>query len=471
MTDLGRLGVAETARRTRDGELTAGTVVGAALERTARRDRPLRAFTVLLPERAREEAAARDRLESGHGPLHGVPVAVKEEINVAGCVTTYGGAGNSTPAATDGEVVRRVRAAGAVVVGKTAMSEFGAWPYTESVAHGWTRNPWDPTRSPGGSSGGSAAAVASGMVPVALGGDGGGSIRIPAACCGLFGLKPQRGRVTSAPHPHLWFALGTAGPLTRSVLDAAVVYDVIRGHTETDRFRAGPAGSFVDAATREPGRLRVGWSVRPVARGVSPDPLHVAVVRDTAGLLTELGHDVREVEPHYPDPTVAFVPQFLGGIRAEAALVEHPDRLERRTRETCRLGAWVTPRVVERALTATEGFSERANRVFAPPASSGGAELDVLLTPTLAHRPPRPGMLDGVGTVRAALRSLPAIAYTAIWNVAGNPAASVPRGLGADGLPLAVQLVGRPDDEPTLLSLAAQIELAEPWPLVAGDGD
>jgi amidase len=179
-------------------------------------------------------------------------VAIKEELDVAGTVTTFGGKANSSPAAADAEPVRRLRAAGAVVVGKTTMPEFGAFPYTESAARGITRNPWDPTRTPGGSSGGSAVAVATGMVPVALGGDGGGSIRIPAACCGIFGLKPQRGRVSNAPHEHLWWALGTVGPLSRSVRDSALVYDVLRGNLDTDLYRAGDAPSFVEAAAREP---------------------------------------------------------------------------------------------------------------------------------------------------------------------------------------------------------------------------
>ena len=196
--------MAETVRLTTSGEATAVEVVEASLARIAELDPGLNAFSRVLADEARAEAAERDRaLAAGEtpGPLHGVPVAIKEEIDVAGCVTTFGGDANSTPVAADAEVVRRLRAAGAVIVGKTTMPEFGAFPYTESVARGITRNPWDPSRTPGGSSGGTAVAVATGMVPVGLGGDGGGSIRIPSACCGLFGLKPQRGRVTTAPQP------------------------------------------------------------------------------------------------------------------------------------------------------------------------------------------------------------------------------------------------------------------------------
>ncbi|WP_127480041.1 amidase [Nocardioides pantholopis] len=453
--------VVETVQTTRAGTRTARAVLEDSLARIAELDAGLNAFSVVLAERARAEADERDRHLAGGGtpgPLHGVPVAIKEEIAVEGAVTTFGGDGNSTPAPADAEVVRRLRAAGAVIVGKTTMPEFGAWPFTESVSHGVTRNPWDPTRTPGGSSGGTAVAVAAGMVPVGLGGDGGGSIRIPSAACGLFGLKPQRGRVTTAPEPHLWWALGTAGPLARTVLDAAVVYDVVRGDVEGDLFRAGPAESFVEAAGREPGRLRIGWSTKPVSVGVRPDPIHVRAVEDTARLLADLGHDVRPVDPAYPDPTPAFVPQFFAGIRAEADAVEHFDRLERRTRATYRLGSWVTPRVREWALERTERVSEQANRVF--------QDVDVLLTPAVAHRPRRVGALDGIGPARAALASLPSIAYAALWNVAGNPAASVPCGLAGDGLPVAVQLVGRTDDEPTLLSLSAQLERARPFPVL-----
>ena len=464
MTDLSRAGVAETARRTADGDLTALVVLEETLARIGAADPALNAFSRVLADEARAEAAARDeQLAAGATPgsLHGVPVAIKEEIDVAGTVTTFGGEANSTPVTADAEVVRRLRAAGAVIVGKTNMPEFGAFPYTESASRGLTRNPWDRTRTPGGSSGGTAAAVAAGLVPVGLGGDGGGSIRIPSACCGLFGLKPQRGRVTTSPQPHLWWALGTAGPLARTVLDSAIVYDVIRGNLDTDLYRAGDAPSFTEAAGREPGRLRIGWTTKAVTLGVRADPVHVRAVEDTARLLSELGHDVREVDPHYPDPTAAFVPQFFAGVRSEADAVEHYARLERRTRETCRLGSWVRPRVLDWALAETEKVSVKANRVF--------DDCDVLLTPTIAHRPPLVGRLDGVGTVRASLRAMPAIAYAALWNVAGNPAASVPCGVAPDGLPVAVQLVGRTDDEATLFSLSAQLEQARPWPLVAGD--
>jgi amidase len=214
-------------------------------------------------------------------------------------------------------------------------------------------------------------------------------------------------------------------------------------------------GSFVDAVHAPMRPLRIAWSTRPVTPEVRPAAEHVRAVRETAELLERLGHHLDEVDPGYPDPTAAFVPQFFGGVRSEAELVDHPDRLERRTRQTIRMGAWARPRVVEWAIRQGEKVAARANALF--------EEHDLLLTPTIAHRPPDVGVLDGAGTVRASLRAMPMIAYAALWNVAGNPAASVPTGFADDGLPLAVQLVGRPHDEATILSVAAQLERAQPW--------
>jgi amidase len=455
--DIFFAGVTGQAAAVRSGDLSSRELVAATLERIQRHDGRLNAFTALLADQALAEAAARDAAPGdGRGPLHGVPIAIKEELDVAGSVTTFGGRTNSAPAAADCETVRRLREAGAVIIGKTNMPEFGQWPFTESVAHGISRNPWDPSRSTGGSSGGTAAAVAAGLVPAAMGGDGGGSIRIPSACCGLFGLKPQRGRVSGFPHEHLWWSLSTIGPLTRSVMDSALIYDVVRGSMPTDRFRAGePRMSFVDGAGADPGALRIGWSTKSVVPGVRPDPEHVQAVIDVAAALESLGHHVEEVDPDYPDPTTAFVPQFFGGVRSGVESVAHPELVERRTRETLRLGTWVRPGVLRWAIRQGEKVSAKANRVF--------DRHDLLLTPTIAHRPPQVGVLDGVGTLRAALASSPMIAYAALWNVAGNPAASVPAGFARDGLPLAVQLVGRTDDEPTILSVAAQLERTLPW--------
>ncbi|WP_054813835.1 amidase [Nocardia arizonensis] len=418
----------------------------------------LGAFTRVLREQARAEAADRDRERAEGaelGPLHGIPVAIKDEIDVAGVVTTFGTRANRTPAAADAEVVRRLRAAGAVVVGKTTMPEFGLWPFTESSTFGMARNPWDLGRSTGGSSGGSAAAVAAGLVPVALGGDGGGSIRVPAACCGLFGLKPQRGRSPLAPHPHLWWALGVVGPLTRSVRDSAIVNDVLRGPSATDRFTApDPIMSFEEAVQRTDRSMRIGYSLAAPVPTVKPHAEHVRAVRETADLLTRLGHTVEEIDPDYPNPSPAFFPQLFGGVRAEAAQVEDPRKLERRTRQTLRLGVWARRGVIEWAIRHGESLARTVNRLF--------VDHDLLLTPTLAIRPPTLGVLDGANTFRAQLASVPMVAYTGMWNVTGHPAASIPAGIGSDGLPLAIQLVGPENGETTILSVVAQLEHARP---------
>ncbi len=451
--------VASTAAGVAALDITASAALERCLGAYARDNAELNAITVLLADAARVEASQRDLVVAARKPLrplHGVPIAIKEEIAVAGTVTTFGGLGNVTPAAADAEVVRRLRAAGAVIVGKTNMPEFGSVPFGDSDAHGSTRNPWDPARSPGGSSAGSAVAVATGMAAAAMGGDGGGSIRVPASYVGLFGLKPQRGRVTTAPDPHLWWALGTTGPLTRSVLDSALVYDVVRGAADTDLFRAGEVGSFVEAARREPGRLRIGWSTKPVTRGVTCDPAHVRAVEEMARLLVDLGHDVREIDPRYPDPSAAFVPQLFASIRAETDALEHPERLSVRNRSANTWGFWVTPRVRDWGIRQGEKVARKANRVF--------EQVDVLMTPVTANRPPAVGAFIGKGVIRASLGSMPTVAYAALWNVAGNPAASVPAGFADDGLPTAVQLVGPTDGEEVLLSLSAQIEAARPWP-------
>lgn len=268
------LGVAELARRVRVRDVTSLDLVEACLDRIATRDPALRAMSEVLAHEARDEARERDasiREGTARGPLHGVPVVVKQDMDVAGHVTTHGTAAQRTPAGADSVMVRRLREAGAVILGKTNEPEFGQWPFTESRAHGITRNPWDTRHTPGGSSGGTAVAVAAGMVPAGLGTDGGGSIRIPSACCGLFGLKAQRGRVSFGPRPEAWYALGHAGPLTRSVLDSALVYDAIRGNVDGDTYRAGePATSFTHAARSESGRLRVGWSTGPPPRAWDP---------------------------------------------------------------------------------------------------------------------------------------------------------------------------------------------------------
>lgn len=451
----------ELVRRMAARQTTATETVRECLSRIALRDPALNAFSMVLADQATKDAAGLDAaMAAGDppGPLHGVPIAVKDGLDVAGCVTTHGGRGNSTPASADCMVVHRLRQAGAIVIGKTRMPELGLWPHTESSHGGITRNPWDPTRTAGGSSGGSAVAVASGMVPVALASDGGGSIRIPAACCGVYGLKPSRGRVTASPRPAMWSGLVTIGPMGRTVLDTALVGDVIRGNTAGDRYtHPEPPMSFVAAAESEPGRLRVGWSTRVRRMWPRVAREHVRAVEGTARLLADLGHDVFEVDPRLPDSAAVFVPELLAGIREVADGVEHFELLEQRTQRMYRMGSWVSPEVLAKSLQKREQIAAQANRVF--------DRIDVLLTPTVPHRPCRVGVLDARGPLRQMFQSRPMAAFTSLWNVAGNPAAAVPAGLADDNLPVSVQLVGRLGDETTLLSLSAQLERVQPWPV------
>ncbi|PIE20345.1 MAG: amidase [Arachnia propionica] len=320
----------QIAAEVRAGRVSARAMVAQSLARIAAHEPELGAFTVVRTERALAEA---DELDAGgpgcDGPLAGVPVAVKEECDVTGEVTTLGGYGNSTPVTEDSEVIRRLRAAGAVIVGKTAMPEFGQFPQSDSARYGRTHNPWDFDRSAGGSSCGSAAAVAAGLVPVGIGADGGGSIRIPASCCGLVGLKPERGRISSAPLPEHWHGMVTFGALTRTVADQALVLDVISGNVSTDRWRAeAPEVPFVEQATAPARPLRIGWTTKTILPGRQVDPQVAEATAKTAQVLAELGHEVGRIEPKWPMPTAAFLPLFYSGMRHEAGLVEHPDRLD-----------------------------------------------------------------------------------------------------------------------------------------------
>ncbi|MDI9917983.1 amidase [Rhodococcus sp. IEGM 1379] len=476
-SELAFAGIVGQAELIRSGQLSARELTENTLRRIERLNPSLNAFTRILADEALKEATRRDQHQADGtalGPLHGVPIAIKDENDVAGTPTTYGGAAVTRIATADSEVVRRLRVAGAVVIGKTTMPEFGIWPFTETAAHGYTRNPWDTGFSTGGSSGGSAAAVASGMVAGAIGGDGGGSIRLPAAFCGLFGLKPQRGRVSTAPNRNLWRGLGTLGPLTRSVHDSALMYDAILGTTAVDDYRAEPlplsftdavsssftdavSSSFTDAVSSTTSPLRIAVSTRSPVRGISPAPEVVAGVHAVAEMLSALGHHVEEFDPEYPDATASFLPQVLGGVRDEALRVDRPDLLERRTRALSSIGRIASSgRVGKAAYRRGMRIAHTVNQVF--------DTFDVVLTPTTPALPRAIGQLEGAGLVSAARKSLPIAAYCSIWNVCGNPAAAVPAGFSESGLPLSVQLVSRPNGELTILALAQQLEERIGWP-------
>jgi amidase len=430
------------------------------LERISRLDGLLNAFRVVFDERARMEADQADarRGAGGGRPLLGVPIAVKDDLDVAGEVTAYGTNAAGGPAAADAEVVRRLREAGALIIGKTNVPELTQWPFTETATFGATRNPWDLQRAPGGSSGGSGAAVAAGLVGAALGSDGAGSIRIPAAWCGLFGLKPQRGRVSMAPRPRAWHGLSVNGVLTRSVADTALFHDAASGAIDVDEDRApAPSAPFSQSVATPPGSLRIAYSTRfPPGVVASLDDDARRALLDTVELLRSLGHHLEEQDPDYgPGAMAAVIVRYLRGIHDDAQVISHPQRLERRTRGMARLGGMIPPALLERALAGEEQYARRVGSVL--------ESHDLLLTPATASPPPRIGRLQGRGALWTLNSVAGMVPYNGVWNVTGQPAASVPAGFGADGLPRGVQVVARPNDEQTLLSLAAQIEAERPW--------
>jgi amidase len=460
-TDLAFAGIAGQAEMVAAGEVSSRELVELYLKRIERFDGQLNAFRVVFAERALLEA---DQADARHGaggerPLLGVPIAVKDDIDVAGEVTALGtNAHGGTPARADAEVVRRLREAGAIVIGKTNVPELCIWPFTETPTFGATRNPWDLQRAPGGSSGGSGAAVAAGLVGAALGSDGAGSIRIPSAWCGLFGLKPQRGRVSMAPKAEAWHGMSVNGILSRSVTDTALFHDVGSGSTPVDRDRPEPPTvSFLSAARTPPGKLRIAFSTKiPPLVLARLDGDARRALQETVELLRSLGHDVKEQDPDYGFDTMPSVlVRFLRGIHDEAHALPHPERLSRRTRSLSMLGGLVPHALLERSRANERALADKLNRVL--------VDHDVLITPTTAQPPPHIGQYDGRGALWTLNAVIALVPYNAPWNLTGQPAASVPAGFGADGLPRGVQIVGRPGAETTLLSLAGQLEAERPW--------
>lgn len=452
-TEIAFAGAAEQARMLAAGAITAPQLLELHLERIARLDPALNAFRTVLTGPARAQAAAaQTRLDAGERrPLLGVPIAIKDDVDVAGEVTAWGTTAHGPAKDADAAVVTRLREAGAVIIGKTNVPEMTIWPFTETLSHGSTRNPWDLSRTPGGSSGGTGAAVAAGLVPIGLGSDGGGSIRIPAIWCGLFGLKPQRDRVPLAPHEDAWQGLSVNGPLTRTVEDAALFLDATSA-------LPGPEGGFVGAALRAPGTLRIAISTKvPPGLIARVGRSQRAAVEEAAVLLRELGHEVVMRDPDYPATGTAgqFIPRYLRGIRDDVATMPHPERLEARTRAMARLGRLVSDRRIAAIRAGEAAFSARVMSIF--------DDVDVLLTPGAAGGPSRIGAYQrrgALGTLNAVAGRVP---FQAMFNVTGQPAAVVPWGLDGDGLPMAVQLVSRPSAEATLLALGRQIETARPW--------
>jgi amidase len=432
-----------------DGTVTAPELVELYLDRIARVDRGLRSFRVVLADSARQEAGmAQDRLNAGERlPLLGVPIAIKDDVDVAGEATTYGTSAHGPARTEDAEVVRRLREAGAVIIGKTAVPEMMIWSFTETITFGATRNPWNTDYTPGGSSGGSGAAVAAGLAPMALGSDGMGSIRIPSTWCGLFGIKPQRDRVPLAPHDDAWNGLSVSGPMARSVEDAALFLDV-----------TAPGNGFVAAAKRPPGQLRIALSTKaPPGLIVRVGRAQRAAVEEAGALLRELGHEVIERDPDYP-PSAVYghaLPRYLRGVYDDVKALPHPERLEARTRAFARIGGLFSDKRMSSIRGAESIAAERIQSIF--------DDVDVVVTPGTALGPSRIGAYQRRGAISTLTLVAARVPFQAMFNVTGQPAAVVPWDLDGRGVPTSVQLVGKPFDEATLLSLAAQIEQARPW--------
>lgn len=457
--------VTELAALVRAGELSAAELVTACLGRIDALEPTINAFTHVAHEQALADAA---QINAGdERPFAGVPIAIKDNRPVNGmplsfCSDMFGG----YVADHDAFFVQRLRAAGFVIVGKTAMPEAGILPTTESRRNGATNNPWALDRTPGGSSGGSGAAVAAGMVPIAHGNDGGGSTRIPAACCGLVGLKPARGRVSSGPDAGQSFLVGD-GVLTHTVAETAAMLDIMAGYELGDaNWAPPPLGPYEQAASRPPAALRVGLALNPALDGAVLDPVCERAARACAALLESLGHQVQEITPPWsgldllPDFTRAFGPLIATMVVAGKDVVGRepvPDDVEPLT--------WL---MYERAgrqdtltyLAAQARLEKVARRIVA-----FLAPYDIVVTPALAKRPLLTGEVHGRGPHPEMhyRRSGDFTPYTAIANLTGQPAVSVPLYHGDDGLPLGVQLIGRPAREDVLLAVAAQLEQALPW--------
>jgi amidase len=459
--DLAFAGPRALGELVRSRKVTPRELVELFLARIEALDPKLNAFRITLAEEALTAADAAGEQPSEDRPLAGVPVAVKDDLAVAGQVATRGmrDANWPSPAAQDAEPVRRLRAAGAIPIGITNVPELMIFPWTATAANGITRNPWDPSRTSGGSSGGSASAVAGGLVAAATASDGGGSIRIPAACCGLVGMKPSRGRVP-AGRPG-WLGLSTVGALARTVGDSALMLDVLHGPSADGAAWADSVtpftGSYQAAAATAPGRLRIAVSAKlpPGLRGAVAAEQRSAWER-TAALLSDAGHDVVAHDPAYGLAQVLFAQMWVRGIYEDTMTLANLSALERSTRQMATAGRVLVSDRRRAALL-------RARRRSAARIIALWDEFDVLLTPVLARTAIA---ADGAygrsapAAVDAAGRFAP---FTAIFNLTGQPAVAVPAGWAADGLPLSVQLVGRHGAEDVLYALAGQLERLAPW--------
>jgi len=462
---------AELARLVRAGEVSARELVQASLDRIDALDSEINAFVDVFAQDALADA---DRVAAGDDrPFAGVPVAIKNNRGIQGKRLTFGAdLFGDFAAPADHNVTRRLKEAGFVVVGTTTLPEYGILPTTQARRFGPTRNPWDPGRTPGGSSGGSAAAVAAGLVPVAHGNDGGGSIRIPAACCGLVGLKPQRGRISAAPEVGGSF-LVVDGVLTRTVAETAQLLDVLAGPELGDAWWAPESAQPFAAAVGRGGperALRIAVTTKsPVDAPV--DARCVQATQDAAELLRSLGHEVVEAEPPWGDPslfdtfTACFGPAVCTQIAFGGLLLGREP-----TAEDMEPLSWELFAVCKSIDSTTAALAELRMQAFGRGVVTWGAQFDAVLTPALAEAPVPLGAIHGIGErpLEDFARSARFTPFTPIANVSGSPAISLPLyerepDDAAAGLPLAVQLTGQPGGEAALLALAAQVEAAHPW--------
>ncbi len=455
--DLAFMSASDLSAAIRARRVSPVEVVDAVLERIGRLNPRLNAFSTLTAESARREAREAeaavmrgDRL----GPLHGVPVSIKDLVITRGVRTTFGSwiYAENIPA-EDAPLVERLKAAGAILVGKTTTPEFGWKGVTDSPLCGITRNPWNPERTPGGSSGGAAAAVAAGLAPLAVGTDGGGSIRIPGSFCGIFGLKPTYGLIPVYPAS----ATGTlshAGPMTRSVRDAALMLQVMAGPDDRDPLSLpSQAVDFVASLTRGVRDLRVAWS--PTLGYAVLHPEVRAATEQAARRFEDLGCRVEHVERLFEDPDPIWAPLFYGGIaaRLQDALGEWRDRMDPGLVQVVEEGRRIGAVEFVKASLARAAFYETVRKFF--------RHYDLLLTPTLAVPPFAAGAEQPPD--RPAGSRLAWVAFTYPFNLTGQPAATVPCGFTQDGLPIGLQIVGRRLEDATVLRAAAAYETAAPW--------
>ena len=456
----------ELAELVKSGEISALELVDSSLERIDALNPTYNAFIDVFHEKARADAA---KVGSGdQRPLAGVPVAIKNNRPVEGERLTFAAeVMGDFRASHDAFLVRRLRDAGAIIVGTTNLPEFGILPTTEPRRFGPSRNPWDTTRTSGGSSGGSAAAVASGMIPFGHANDGGGSTRIPAACCGLVGLKPQRGRISSGPDVGGSF-LGIDGVLTRTTAETALALDILAGYEAGDAYwAAAPSKPFSELARETPKGLKIAMTLEPPLEGATLDPTSVTAVNDAAELLRELGHEVIEVNPPWNVPgmlqlfSALFGPMISLQI-AFAQMVTGSEFTEDQM-EPLSWSIWQQ----SQEINAVMGFgAEVQMQALARMIVSWAEDYDAILCPALAEPPVTLGTIDSCSDdpMGAFARSGLFTPFTAISNATGSPAISVPLYQNDDlGLPLAVQFIGRPESEGLLLALSAQLENALPW--------